>query len=187
MNHFMRTILAIPVVGLGCINAVHATERTSIVDRLALESYEQRKPTLDLANQAAHAKGLTLESLGKACNLLPIRVGAVLTGQAPLEKASQTCFEAQLGLTPGVMTPLATPPVRWQAGAIYRMHEAVEVYGPALQRWINEHYGDGIMSAIDFNVTVDDVKGEKGGRRIRIVFEGKALPYSTDDGWKPAK
>ncbi len=187
MNHSMRNLLAILVVGLGFISAAHAGEHTSVVDSQALESYDHRKPTLDLANQAAHAKGLTLEALGHACNLLPIRVGAVLTGQAPLEKPSQTCLETQLGLTPGAMTPLATPPIRWQTGAIYRMHEAVEVYGPALQRWFNERYGDAIMSAIDFNVTVDETKGAKGERRIRIVFDGKALPYATDDGWRPAK
>jgi cyanate lyase len=154
--------------------------------RLALESYVQRKPTLELANQAARTKGLTLEALGQACNLLPIRVGAVLTGQAPLEKALQMCLEDQLGLSPGAMTALTSPPVRWQTGAIYRMHEAVEVYGPALQRWFNERYGDAIMSAIDFNVTVEETKGAKEERRIRIVFDGKALPYSSDDGWRPA-
>jgi cyanate lyase len=185
MNHFVRLALSIPVIGLGCLNAAYAGERSSIVDSLALESFSQRKPTLDLANQAALAKGLTLEALGKACNVLPIRVGAVLTGQAPLEKASQDCLETQLGLASGAMTPLATPPVRWQAGAVYRMHEAIEVYGPAIQRWFNERYGDAIMSAIDFNVTVEETKGAKGERRIRIVFDGKALPYSGDDGWRP--
>jgi len=187
MNHFMRLAFAIPVIALGCLTAAHAGERTIIVDSLAIESFSQRKPTLDLANQAALAKGLTLESLGKACDVLPIRVGAVLTGQAPLETALQRCLETQLGLSSGAMAPLATPPVRWQAGAVYRMHEAVEVYGPAIQRWFNERYGDAIMSAIDFNVTVEETKGTKGERRIRIVFDGKALPYSPDDGWRPVK
>ncbi|MES2015578.1 MAG: hypothetical protein V4484_03710 [Pseudomonadota bacterium] len=187
MNHFLRLALSLPVIGLGCLTTAHAGERTIIVDSLALDSFSQRKPTLDLANQAALAKGLTLEALGKACDLLPIRVGAVLTGQATLEKGSQNCLETQLGLNAGAMAPLAIPPVRWQAGAVYRMHEAVEVYGPAIQRWFNERYGDAIMSAIDFNVTVEETKGAKGERRIRIVFDGKALPYSGDDGWRPAK
>lgn len=187
MNHFMRIALTLPLIGLGSWTAAHAGEQTSIIDSQALQSFVQRKPTLDLANRAALDKGLTLEALGKACDLMPIRVGAVLTGQAPLEKGSQSCLEAQLGLTSGAMTPLAPPPVRWQSGAIYRMHEAVEVYGPAIQRWFNERYGDSIMSAIDFNVTVEETKGAKGERRIRIMFDGKALPYSTDDGWRPAK
>ena len=65
------------------------------------------------------------------------------------------------------------------------MHEAVDVYGPAIQRWMNEHFGDGIMSAIDFVVIVEEAKGSHGEKRIRITFDGKALPYSNDEGWAP--
>jgi cyanate lyase len=61
------------------------------------------------------------------------------------------------------------------------------VYAPAIQRWINEHFGDFIMSAIDFVVQVEEGKGSHGERRIRIIFDGKALPYSDDAGWAPAQ
>jgi cyanate lyase len=169
-----------------CLAApVQAMDPTSVVDQLAQESYAKRKPALDRANAAAQSKNLTLEALGKACGLMPIRIGAVLTGQAPVEKKSQACLESQLGLQAGTLAPLLTPPVRAHAGAIYRLHEAVEVYGPAIQRYFNEHFGDAIMSAIDFSIEVDETKGSHGERRIRIVFDGKALPYSGDDGWVP--
>jgi cyanate lyase len=174
------------VAALCYVSPALATENTSVVDSLALASYEERKPTLELANKAAIKKGLTLEAMGKACNLLPVRIGAILTGQAPLEKATQDCLEKQLELKAGTLAPLAPPPVRWQTGAIYRMHEAIEVYGPAMQRWMNERFGDTIMSAIDFDIIVQETKGSHGERRIRIIFDGKALPYSTDEGWKPA-
>jgi len=186
MKKTLLTVSAVLVAGLCYILPAQATDNTSVVDSLALNSYEQRKPTLDLANKAAIKKGLTLETLGTACTLLPVRVGAVLTGQAPLEKATQDCLEKQLDRKAGSLDPLAPPPVRWQSGAIYRMHEAIEVYGPAMQRWMNERFGDMIMSAIDFNITVEETKGSHGERRIRIIFDGKALPYSTDEGWKPA-
>jgi cyanate lyase len=186
MNKTARNALAIILAGLCYVSPVQASEQTSVVDSLARDSYEQRKPTLDLANKAANEKGLTLEALATSCNLLPVRVGAILTGQAPLEKPAQDCLEKQLALKAGSLTPLASPPVRWQSGAIYRMHEAIEVYGPALQRWMNERFGDAIMSAIDFSIITEETKGSHGERRIRIIFDGKALPYSKDEGWKPA-
>lgn len=186
MKKILLTVSTIIVAGLCYFSPAQATDNTSVVDSLALDSYEQRKPTLDLANKAAIKKGLTLEAMGKACSLLPVRVGAILTGQAPLEKTTQDCLEKALELKAGSLAPLASPPVRWQSGAIYRLHEAVEVYGPSLQRWMNERFGDTIMSAIDFTVIAEETKGSHGERRIRISFDGKALPYSNDEGWKPA-
>ena len=73
---------------------------------------------------------------------MPVRVGAVLTGQAPLEKKSLDCLANQLGVQQKELEPLLKPPVRWKPGGIYRLHEAVDVYGPAIQRWMNEHFGD---------------------------------------------
>jgi cyanate lyase len=181
------TLKSLPVLlsALWLSAPAQALDATSVVEQLAQESYATRKPILDRANTAAQAKGLTIEALGKACNLLPIRVGAVLSGQAPVEKKSQACLETQLGLQSGTLAPLLTPPVRWHAGAIYRLHEAVEVYGPAIQRYFNEHFGDAILSAIDFSIQVEETKGSHGERRIRIIFDGKALPYSDDEGWTP--
>lgn len=158
---------------------------TGVVGKLAQDSYDQRKPALDMANAAAANKGLTLEAMGSACNLLPVRIGAILSGQAPLEKATQDRLEKLLDLEPGSLDALAPCPVRWQSGAIYRLHEAIEVYGPSLQRWFNERFGDIIMSAIDFTIATEETTGPHGERRIRIVFDGKALPYSKDEDWRP--
>ncbi len=158
---------------------------TSVVGRLAQDSFDQRQPALDMANAAATKNGLTLEAMGNACNLLPVRIGAILSGQAPLEKPTQDCLEKLLDLKPGSLDSLAPCPVRWQSGAIYRLHEAIEVYGPSLQRWFNERFGDIIMSAIDFTITTEETAGSHGERRIRIIFDGKALPYSKDEDWRP--
>ncbi len=158
---------------------------TSVIGKLAQDSYDQRKPALDMANMAAFKKGLTLEDMASACNLLPVRIGAILTGQAPLEKATQDSLEKLLDLKAGSLDALATCPVRWQSGAIYRLHEAIEVYGPSLQRWFNERFGDIIMSAIDFTIATEETVGSHGERRIRLIFDGKALFYSKDEDWKP--
>lgn len=183
MRAMMQSAVGVLMAGLWLCAPALAEIESSVVDQLAHQSYYKRKATLEIANKAAAEKKATLESLGKACKLMPIRVGAILTGQAPLEKKTQDCLESQLGLKAGELAPLAEPPVRWNAGAIYRLHEAVDVYGPAIQRWMNEHFGDAIMSAIDFVVDVSETKGSHGERRIRIVFDGKALPYSSDEGW----
>ncbi len=186
MRRTMVGIMSALIAVVSFNTPVFAEIESSVVDMLAHQSYHKRRPTLDIANKAAAEKKATLESLGKACNLMPIRVGAILSGQAPLEKKSEECLESQLGLKAGDLAPLADPPARWNVGSIYRLHEAVDVYAPAIQRWMNEHFGDAIMSAIDFVVEVEEAKGSHGEKRIRIVFDGKALPYSGDEGWAPA-
>ncbi|MGI6017162.1 MAG: hypothetical protein ACOX84_11740, partial [Methanothrix sp.] len=77
-------------------------------DDLAIESYQARLQALDIANKAARDKGLTLEAMGESCNLLPIRIGAILSGQAPLEATTQECLEKQLDLKAGTLDPLRT-------------------------------------------------------------------------------
>jgi hypothetical protein len=47
-------------------------------------------------------------------------------------------------------------------------------------------FGDGIMSAIDFFVTVDKVKGAAGEQRVVITFNGKYLPYAVQYADKAA-
>lgn len=42
---------------------------------------------------------------------------------------------------------------------------------------INEKFGDGIMSAIDFYYTVDEVQGKAGERRVVLTMNGKFLPH----------
>jgi len=180
-------VLGAFVAGIWLSTPVLAEIESSVVDGIAHSSFHKRRATLEIANKAAAEKKATLESLGRTCNLMPIRVGAILSGQAPLEKKTEDCIENQLGLKPGELAPLADPPARWNVGSIYRLHEAVDVYGPAIQRWMNEHFGDAIMSAIDFVVEVKETKGSHGERRIQVIFDGKALPYSNDEGWAPVK
>jgi len=187
MRARLSNAIGVLLMGLWLSGPALAEIESSVVDGIAHSSFHKRKSTLDIANKAAIEKKATLESLGKACNLLPIRVGAILSGQAPLEKKTEDCLENQLGLKPGELAPLAEPPARWNVGSIYRLHEAVDVYGPAIQRWMNEHFGDAIMSAIDFVVDVRETKGSHGERRIQVIFDGKALPYSNDEGWAPAR
>ena len=59
---------------------------------------------------------------------------------------------------------------------IYRFYELVLVNGPAWKQLIEEEYGDGIMSAIDFNMDFEREANPKGDR-VRITMSGKFLPF----------
>lgn len=60
---------------------------------------------------------------------------------------------------------------------IYRFYEIMGVYGETMKELIQEKGGDGIMSAIDFELSVDKVPNPKGDR-IEIKMSGKFLPYN---------
>ncbi|MGE0416563.1 MAG: cyanase [Acetobacteraceae bacterium] len=109
-------------------------------------------------------------------------VGALL-GQMklvkPLAKKAATLFglstaeEAMLNEVPmrGTGTPMPpTDPL------IYRFYELVMVNAPAWKMLIEEEFGDGIMSAIDFDFDFERQPHERGDR-VKITMSGKFLPY----------
>jgi cyanate lyase len=61
---------------------------------------------------------------------------------------------------------------------IYRFHELVAVYGTTFKELIHEEFGDGIMSAIDFEMDITREPDPKGDR-VAIRMSGKFLPYKT--------
>lgn len=54
-----------------------------------------------------------------------------------------------------------------------RLYEAIIHSGDAVKSCINEEFGDGIMSAIDFYFTLDKMKGTEGEARVVLTFNGK--------------
>jgi cyanate lyase len=61
---------------------------------------------------------------------------------------------------------------------IYRFYELISVYGTTFKALINEEFGDGIMSAIDFKMDLQR-EPNPNGDRVNIVMSGKFLPYKT--------
>jgi len=59
---------------------------------------------------------------------------------------------------------------------IYRFYELVQVYGTTWKELIQEEFGDGIMSAIDFDMMIERQPDQKGDR-VKISMSGKFLPY----------
>jgi len=81
------------------------------------------------------------------------------------------------------MAALQEPPTKGALGTavpvdplIYRLHEITQVYGPAIKAVIHEKFGDGIMSAIDFEIDIDTIPDPKGDR-VKLTYNGKFLPY----------
>jgi cyanate lyase len=59
---------------------------------------------------------------------------------------------------------------------VYRFYEILQVYGLTLKELIQEKFGDGIMSAIDFTMDIQKQEDPKGDRVV-VTLNGKFLPY----------
>jgi len=59
---------------------------------------------------------------------------------------------------------------------IYRFYEITQIYGTTLKALIEDEFGDGIMSAIDFDMHVERVEDPKGDRVV-VTMNGKFLPF----------
>ncbi len=109
-------------------------------------------------------------------------VGALL-GQMKLVKPLAEKAAALFGLTENEKRMLNEVPYRGGGTPmpptdplIYRFYEMVMVNGPAWKALIEEEFGDGIMSAIDFNIEFEREPNPKGDR-VKIGMSGKFLPY----------
>src|SRR5579859_7051320 len=111
----------------------------------------------------------------------PMMITGALLGQMKLTKlqaakaaelfALDKAEQAMLNEVPLRGTPMPpTDPL------IYRFYELVMVNGPAWKALIEEEFGDGIMSAIDFDLQMERLPDPKGDR-VRITMSGKFLPY----------
>ncbi|MBK7649082.1 MAG: cyanase [Betaproteobacteria bacterium] len=110
---------------------------------------------------------------------------AALLGQMTLTEAQAKAVGAALDLPEEAITQLQVAPYKGSLPTavptdplIYRFYELINVYGTTFKSLIHEEFGDGIMSAIDFNMDLTREPDPKGDR-VRIVMSGKFLPYKT--------
>ncbi len=128
------------------------------------------------------AKKLTLEQVGKAVGKNAAFVAAALEGNHRLLPDEAKKVGKLLGLDAEATTALTKFPVRADFPITtdpfkYRLLEIIGVYGDALREMANETFGDGIMSAIDFTIDMEKVKGDHGEDRCKITLNGKWLEY----------
>ena len=109
-------------------------------------------------------------------------VGALL-GQMKLTKPQAGKAAELFGLSKAEEAMLNEVPMRGDGTPmpptdplIYRFYEMVMVNGPAWKALIEEEFGDGIMSAIDFDMAIERLPNPKGDR-VKLIMSGKFLPY----------
>ena len=95
-------------------------------------------------------------------------VGAIL-GQMKLTKPQAANAGELFGLSKSEIAMLNEVPMRGTGTPmpptdplIYRFYELVMVNGPAWKALIEEEYGDGIMSAIDFDMVMERLRQSQG-------------------------
>ena len=115
--------------------------------------------------------------------MAPTLVVGALLGQMKLVKPLAKKAAALFGLSPAEEAMLNEVPYRGTGTPmpptdplLYRFYEMVMVNGPAWKALIEEEFGDGIMSAIDFDFVMERVANPKGDR-VKITMSGKFLPY----------
>ena len=113
----------------------------------------------------------------------PIMVTGAILGQMKLTKPQAAAAAKLFGLSKSEQTLLNEVPMRGTGTAmpptdplIYRFYELVLVNGAAWKELIQEEFGDGIMSAIDFDLQMERLPDPKGDR-VKITMSGKFLPY----------
>jgi cyanate lyase len=128
------------------------------------------------------ARGLTWQELADAIDRPVVWTTSALLGQHPIPADLAKVLVKMLGLDDSAVPVLAGPVLRGQPIAvptdptIYRLYEALQVYGGAIKELIHEQFGDGIMSAINFKLDVER-REDPGGERVVVTLDGKFLKY----------
>lgn len=140
----------------------------------------------ELAQVVRHARirsGTTWGTVAEAIGRPPAWTVAALLGEHPLTAEQAATAAELLGLDDEVRQALQAAPYRGSGTqqiptdpTIYRLYEALDVYGAAIKELIHEEFGDGIMSAINFQLDVQR-RPDPDGDRVVITFDGKFLDY----------
>lgn len=129
------------------------------------------------------AKGVTWETIAKTVGLSEVYTTSACLGENILSADEAAKLGALLDLPAPVIAALTRPAVKGEAAPAvpkeplqYRFQEIIYVYGPTLKELIEEKFGPGIMSAIDFTMKVEKRPDPKGDRVV-ITMDGKFLAY----------
>jgi cyanate lyase len=128
--------------------------------------------------------GFTWEEIADKIGMSPVWTHSAAMGMNafPAEKAK--LMVRTMGLPQEAESVLSESPTKiWEQAVptdpcIYRFYEIVGVYGPTLKALIQEKFGDGIMSAIDFEMAVTRIENPKGDR-VKVEMSGKYLGYNS--------
>ncbi|MGI8503251.1 MAG: cyanase [Hassallia sp.] len=131
---------------------------------------------------AKENKGLTFADLASKMQRNEVWIASVIYRQASASLEEALVLVEALGLDAEYASHLTKYPIKGSDSIVptdpfvYRFYEIMQVYGLALKNVVQEKFGDGIMSAIDFTLDVSKEEDPKGDR-VKIVMSGKFLPY----------
>ncbi|MGJ5627740.1 cyanase [Nostoc sp. CALU 1950] len=131
---------------------------------------------------AKQEKKLSFADLEKILGRDEIWIAALFYRQASASEEEAKLLVEALGLDGSYIKELTEYPVKGLGPVvptdplIYRFYEIMQVYGFPIKEVIQEKFGDGIMSAIDFTLNIEKEEDPKGDR-VKIIMSGKFLPY----------
>jgi cyanate lyase len=131
---------------------------------------------------AKSRKGLSFADLEQILSRDEVWIAAVFYQQAAMSEDEAKLLVDTLGLGGIYIEQLTAYPIKGLGPVVptdpfvYRFYEIMQVYGLPLKSVIQEQFGDGIMSAIDFTMDVEKELDPKGNR-VKLIMSGKFLPY----------
>ena len=135
---------------------------------------------LDIKREKGWSWKYICEQIG---GMSPVMIAGGVLGQQKMTKPMAAAAAKLFGLSKAEEALLNEVPMRGTGTPmpptdplIYRFYELVMVNGPAWKALIEEEFGDGIMSAIDFDMQIERLPNPKGDR-VKITMSGKFLPY----------
>ena len=138
----------------------------------------------DLIVSSRISKTISWETMANDLGMSPVWLTSACLGMNSATPEQAKSIADYLELDETVATALTAFPTKiWDQAVptdplIYRLYEVVGVYGDTLKEVIQEKFGDGIMSAIDFSMEVDKIEDPKGDR-VLLTLNGKFLPYKS--------
>ena len=135
---------------------------------------------LDIKREKGWSWKYICEQIG---GMSPIMVTGAILGHQKMTRPMAANAAKLFGLSKSEQALLNEVPMRGLGTPmpptdplIYRFYELVMVNGPAWKALIEEEFGDGIMSAIDFDMEITRQPDPKGDR-VKITMSGKFLPF----------
>jgi cyanate lyase len=141
---------------------------------------------LELAEKiklARAKKGVSWADVAKKVGQSEVWTTAALLGQMAMSPKEANAAGKMLGLSKDEEFLLTQIPYKGSLptavptdALIYRFYEVVSIYGTTFKAVIEDKFGEGIMSAIDFTCEIERVPDPKGDR-VKVTMNGKFLPY----------
>ncbi|WP_394688907.1 cyanase [Hoeflea sp.] len=143
-----------------------------------------KEDVTEMILSAKRTAGLTWEGIAEQIGMSPVWTHSAAMGMNAMPKDKAEALVSVMGLPQEASIVLQESPTKiWEQTVptdpcIYRLYEIVGVYGPTIKALIHEKFGDGIMSAIDFDMQITRVANPKGDR-VKIEMSGKYLGYNS--------